>query len=173
MGGRLYANISKILTAIAQHPQLSNDARFRGQGLIMHPAILVLCVTALAICGASAFKQFVTVRDPLWIVVGVVAYNLSNFGWIILIDQTGLARATVIASATQILILTLIGNFFGERIGPSGWVAALLMCAAIGVSSFTPKTGGTDAVATTNPDSSSHSQTDPADDQRGSDQGGH
>ncbi|MEM9698864.1 MAG: hypothetical protein AAF943_08760 [Pseudomonadota bacterium] len=141
--------------------------------MILSPFILVLCVSALAICGASAFKQFVTVRDPLWIVVGVIAYNLSNVGWIMLIDQTGLARATVIASAAQILILTLIGNFFGERVGPSGWIAAGLMCAAIGVSSFTPKTGGTDAVATTNPDSSSQSQTDPAEDQQGSDQGGH
>lgn len=173
MGGRFYANISTILTAIALHPLHSSEIRLREQGLIMHPFILVPCVTALAICGASAFKQFVTVRDPLWIVVGVIAYNLSNIGWIMLIDQTGLARATVIASATQILILTLIGNFFGERVGPSGWIAAVLMCAAIAVSSLPPKTGRTDAVATTNPDSSSQSQTDPADDQHGSNQGGH
>ena len=173
MGGRRYADIIRNPTAAALHPKHSCEFRLRGQGLIMHPAILVLCVTALAICGASAFKQFVTVRDPLWIVVGVIAYNLSNVGWIMLIDQTGLARATVIASATQILILTLIGNFFGERVGLFGWIAAGLMCAAIAVSSFPKKTGGTDAVATTNPESSSQSQTDPAGDQHGSDQGGH
>lgn len=173
MGGRLYANISRNLAAIALLLRSLFEAHLRGQILTMSPVILVLCVTALAICGASAFKQFVTVRDPLWIGVSVIAYNLSNVGWIKLIDQTGLARATVIDSAAQILILTLTGNFFGERVEPSGWVAGLLICAAIAVSTFPPEAGGTNAFATTNPDSTSQSQTDPADDQHGSDQGGH
>ena len=141
----------------------------------LSPAILVLCVTALAICGASAFKQFVTVRDPLWIVLGVIAYNLSNVGWIMLIDQTGLARATVIASATQVLVLTLIGSFFGERVGAPGWIAAVLMCVAIAVSSFPPKATDTHAAESERNNTQSNSQfkTSPDADPHRTDNGGH
>lgn len=133
--------------------------------MMLSPFILAICVSALGICGASAFKQFLTVRNPIWIVVGVIAYNWSNVGWLMLIDQTGLARATIIASATQILILTLIGNFFGERIGASGWIAAFVMCVVIALTSTTP----TDTTPSANKDTQStpQSQTDLAVDQHG------
>lgn len=98
--------------------------------------ILVGGVAALSICGGAAFKQFAITREPLWIVAGVIAYNLSNIGWLALINETGLARATALATSVQILGLTAVAAFTGERIALAGWLAAALVCLSIFVSSI-------------------------------------
>lgn len=98
--------------------------------------ILVGGVAALSICGGAAFKLFAVTREPLWIVAGVIAYNFSNIGWLALIDETGLARATALATSVQILGLTTVAAFTGERIALAGWLAAALVCLGILVSSI-------------------------------------
>lgn len=104
----------------------------------MIPASFMLVggVAACSICGGAAFKQFAATRAPLWIVAGVIAYNLSNVGWLALIDETGLARATALAACVQILGLTAVAAFTGERIALTGWLSAALVCHSILMSSM-------------------------------------
>lgn len=104
--------------------------------MIPSSLILVGGVAACSICGGTAFKQFAVTREPLWLAAGVIAYNLSNVGWLALIDETGLARATALATSVQILGLTSVAAFTGERIALTGWLAAALVCLSILVSSI-------------------------------------
>lgn len=93
--------------------------------------ILVVIVTLCSVCGASAFKQFSISRNVAWLILGVVAYNLSNIGWITLIDQSGLARASVMASAASIFFMTAIGALYGERLNAFHFAAAALAISAV------------------------------------------
>lgn len=104
----------------------------------MTPASLIMLgsVAACSVCGGAAFKQFAVTREPLWILAGVIAYNFSNVGWLALIDETGLARATALATSVQILGLTAVAAFTGERVALAGWLSAALVCLSIFVSSI-------------------------------------
>lgn len=97
---------------------------------------LLGAVTLCSLCGGAAFKLHADARDPLWLIAGFIAYNLSNIAWVVLIDQTGLARAVVIASAAQIVLTTVLGAFWGERIGFAGLAAAALACSAVSIAAI-------------------------------------
>ena len=120
--------------------------------MILASVILVGSVAACSICGGAAFKQFAMTREPIWIVLGVIAYNLSNIGWLALIDETGLARASVLAASAQILGLTAVAALTGERIALTGWFAAALVCFSILVSSIPSEPNQPSGTATETPD---------------------
>lgn len=93
-------------------------------------AFLIIAMVVATSFGALAFKQFTIAREVVWLLAGLVAYNASSIAWIMLIDQAGLARAMVLAAAAQIILTTLAGIYFGERIGVFGFAAAALACVA-------------------------------------------
>ena len=93
-------------------------------------AFLIVAMVAATSFGAVAFKQFTIAREAVWLLAGLVAYIGSNVAWSMLSDQAGLARARVMAAAAQIVVTTLAGVYFGERIGVFGFAAAALACIA-------------------------------------------
>ena len=67
----------------------------------------------------------------------IVRFGLSRCtpteitGLTALIDEAGLARATALATSVQILGLTAVAAFTGERIALTGWLAASFVCLSI------------------------------------------
>lgn len=97
----------------------------------------ILVITAMTLCafgGLLSFKQYILSKDVLWLVAGYSLYSLSNVLWIITIDQNGMARALIIASAANILLTTAVAYALGEKIGVFGVTAAATACLAAGLS---------------------------------------
>ncbi|MEM6890509.1 MAG: hypothetical protein AAF636_20605 [Pseudomonadota bacterium] len=94
------------------------------------PVIIITGMTVCSFVGGLCFKQFSDDRDILWLVAGYSLYSIANVLWILLIDESGIARAIVLASTAQIVLTTLAGIYFGERIGVFGFAAAALACIA-------------------------------------------
>lgn len=93
-------------------------------------ALIIFAMTACSFGGGICFKYFADTRDILWLVAGYSLYSLANVLWILLIGESGIARAMVLASTAQIVLTTLAGIYFGERIGVFGFAAAALACIA-------------------------------------------
>jgi drug/metabolite transporter (DMT)-like permease len=89
-------------------------------------------MTILSFGGGLSMKEYSLTRDPLWLVATYTAYSGSNIMAILLIDQTGLARAMVMASASSIVFFTAAGVFYGERLNAFHFTAAgLALCAIV------------------------------------------
>lgn len=97
----------------------------------LNPALIVGTMTVCAFAGGIGLKQFSITRDILWLVAGFCAYGLSNVFFIMTIDQTGIARAMVLASAAQILLTTAAGFWFGEKLTCFQILAVCFVCAAV------------------------------------------
>jgi len=100
----------------------------------MTPLALATCAAGMSLVsfgGALAFKQFNETKDVLFLVAGFCAYGLSNVAFIMLMGQTGIARAMVLASVAQIVLSTVAGLYLGERVGITGLVAAGIAFVAV------------------------------------------
>ncbi|MEM7530385.1 MAG: hypothetical protein AAF416_22550 [Pseudomonadota bacterium] len=106
------------------------------------PSVLVLAMSICAFGGGLALKQYSVSRDVLWLVAGFCAYGLSNVFLVLVMDQSGIARAMVVASAAQIVLTTIAAILLGERIGVFGFAAAMAACIAVGLTFL--DTGRTD-----------------------------
>ena len=97
--------------------------------------LLLVCVvfamTLLSFAGGLSMKEYSLTRDPLWLVATYTAYSGANIMAILLIGQTGLARAMVISSAASIIFFTAAGVAYGERLAIWHFAAAALACAAV------------------------------------------
>lgn len=137
---RTYAAKAKLhlISPIAARLSRRRAVILRGNQSEGHTSFIpVLVVTAMTLCafgGLLSFKQYVLSKDVLWIVAGYSLYSLSNVLWIISIDQNGMVRALIVASAANILLTTAAGYALGEKIGVVGLVAAALSCLAAGLS---------------------------------------
>ncbi|MEL6467939.1 MAG: hypothetical protein AAFQ58_23495 [Pseudomonadota bacterium] len=107
--------------------------------MIPAPAILVIDVAAFSICGGPTCKQFAITRQPLWMVASVTAYYIPNFGSLLRIDETGLARAP--GASVQILGFSAVADFTGERIAVTGRFLAVLVCLSFFLSSIQSEPG--------------------------------
>ncbi len=104
------------------------------------PVIIITGMTVCSFVGGLCFKQFSGSRDILWLVSGYSLYSIANVLWISLIDESGIARAMVLASTAQIVLTTIAGFYFGERIGAFGFAAAALACVAGALTLLGPTT---------------------------------
>ena len=104
------------------------------------PVVIITGMSACSFVGGLCFKHFADSRDILWLVAGYSLYSIANVLWILLIDESGIARAMVLASTAQIVLTTLAGFYFGERIGVLGIAAAALACVAGTLTLFGPAT---------------------------------
>lgn len=102
-----------------------------------HQLAVVVGLSLVGFGGTYALRQYSVTADVLGLVASYCLYGLSNALLILLISQTGLARAVVVAGAAQIVLGTCVGAFvFGERVGPDGWLAAALARAAVTVAAL-------------------------------------
>ena len=108
--------------------------------MTIHPFLIVTAMTACSFSGGLCFKYFADSRDILWLVAGYSLYSLANVLWILIIGESGIARAMVLASTAQIVLTTLAGFYFGERIGVFGFAAAALACVAGALTLLGPTT---------------------------------
>lgn len=109
----------------------------------MTPIIFISIVTWMTFVsfgGALAFKYFTETRDVLWLVAGFAAYAQSNVAFILIMDQSGIARAMVLASVAQIILTTAAGFYFGEKIGVYSLAAAVAACIAAALTLAAPQT---------------------------------
>lgn len=105
--------------------------------MTVSPLVLVRAMLAFSIAGGMSVKQFSVTRDVLWIITTYSLLSLSNVFWILVIDQYGLARKMILASAGQLILTVLLGFFhFGERLETPHWVAPGLACVSVVVAVF-------------------------------------
>lgn len=102
--------------------------------MIIHPLAVVVLMTVFSFAGGLALKQFSVSRDVLWLVTGFSAYAIANVTFIQVMDQSGIARAMVIVSSAQIVLATVAGFYFGERLNAFHAAAVVLSCCAFAFS---------------------------------------
>lgn len=116
-------NRAKLLCATAVEVRL----------MTFHPFLIIAGMTVCSFAGGLSFRQYSETRDILWLVAGYSLYSLSNLLWILIIDQSGIAKAMVLASTAQIILTTAAGFYFGEKIGFYGIAAVVTACIAAGL----------------------------------------
>lgn len=117
------------------------------------PLIIVAAMTILSFAGGLGIKQFSLTRDILYLVAAYTAYSGSNIMAILLVDQTGIARAMVISSCATIVFFTIAGVFYGERLNAFHIAAAALAFCAV-VLAFTGDQRGAAPVSQTTKEAS-------------------
>lgn len=100
----------------------------------MTVTMLTITITVMAsasFAGGVSFKAYSTSQDVVHLALGFCCYGIANCLFLMVLNQTGIARAMTLSSVLQIALTAIVAVlYFRESLTPIQCSGVVLACAA-------------------------------------------